>query len=84
MRSDRSRTNALVEMGYSVIEITSNQLHDIMAFDVIALQIAGRLGYYICKEHRGALDRRIDLRRALFRWHECSGHLPGDDVLARR
>ena len=84
MRSDRSRTNALVEMGYSVIEITSNQLHDIMAFDVIAMQIAGRLGYYIRKEHRGALDRRIDLRRALFHWHDFSGHLPGDDVLALR
>ena len=40
MRSDRARINALVEMGYRIIEITSCEVYNAQAFERIAVRLA--------------------------------------------
>lgn len=76
LESDRRRMNALSDMGYEIIELTSGQVHDLKTFEHIAMRVAKRLGKRIEKRYRGALPARNDLRRTLFTWNAAYGR-PG-------
>lgn len=71
--NDRARVNALKEMGYSLLELTADQVKDLFAFEALALTLASMLDKYIRPENRGPLSKRINLRNALFRWGRQSG-----------
>ena len=58
MIADRSRTLAIAEMGFEVIEITKEQVFDLEAFDIIARRIAKTLGHRLRKENRGITPER--------------------------
>lgn len=58
MIADRSRTLAIAEMGFQVIEITKEQVFDLEAFDIIARRIAKALGHRLRKENRGITPER--------------------------
>lgn len=76
---DRMRTNALVEMGYEVIELTSGQVRDWETFELIARRIARRTGKRIPAQYRGLIPMRRQLRDALFSWNAAYGR-PWDSV----
>ena len=58
MLADRSRTLAIAEMGFQVIEITKEQVFDLEAFDIIARRIAKILGRRLREESCGATPER--------------------------
>lgn len=73
--SDRARVNALKEMGFEVIELTNDQVNDIIAFDYIVQRIAKILGKRIRKEHLGVTPARLALRKELRAWNRSGGRL---------
>ena len=73
--SDRARVNALKEMGFEVIELTNDQVDDVIAFDYIIQRIARLLGKRIRKEYLGATKPRMALRRELREWNRSSGRI---------
>lgn len=75
MEQDRGRTDALIAMGFTVIEATSAQVRDWRAFEEIAVTIAGRLSRRIRTESRGNLEARAELRRLVFDWNRASGRV---------
>lgn len=70
---DRKRTNALIEMGFEVVELTSGQVRDWEAFEVIAQRIARRTGKRIAPQQRGLTPARQQLRKTLFAWNASCG-----------
>lgn len=73
--SDRARVNALKEMGIEVIELTNDQVGDPQTFEYIVQRIAKILRKRIRKEHLGATDPRVTLRKELRAWNLSSGRL---------
>ena len=73
LESDRRRTNALAEMGYEVIELTSGQINDLAAFERIALRIAAQAHKRIERKYLGPLPARLNLRNALSAWNNANG-----------
>lgn len=71
--SDRARIDALKAEGYNVLELTSSIVHDLNAFEGIALFVARVLGKRVRSSCRGRLPQRIELRKSLFAWNERSG-----------
>lgn len=71
--SDRARTNALMLMGYSVIEVTSQQIADHRAFESIALHVAKLIKKRVAPKYRGPLPQRIRLRECLNAWSRMQG-----------
>lgn len=71
MKADRERVNALAEMDFEIIELTSQQVYNDKAFEVIARRIARKLGKRIRAENLGLTEPRKALRKALFNWN-CS------------
>ena len=74
--ADRRRTNALTEMGFEVIELTSDQLHDWKTFELVALRVAKKAGKRIRSQYKGPLPARMSLRKELFSWNAAYGR-PG-------
>lgn len=71
--SDRSRVNALIEMGYEVIELTSSQVRDLNQFEAIMRHVAKLLGKRIRSEGLGRTPARLEARKLLFDWNQRSG-----------
>lgn len=71
--SDRARVNAIVEMGYEVIELTDGQVSNPTAFEAIALRIAAKLGKRIRARYLGMPEQRVLLRKTLYAWNHASG-----------
>ena len=71
--SDRARVNGLKEMGYEVIELTYDQIDDLIAYEHIIRRISRILGKRIHKQHLGATPERIALRKGLSAWNASSG-----------
>lgn len=71
--SDRARVNALKEMGYEVIELTYDQVNDLIAYEHIICLIARILGKRMRKQYLGAAPERITLRKSLAAWNASSG-----------
>ena len=73
--SDRDRVNGLKEMGFEVIELTSNEVGDLFVYECIIERIACLLGKKISKEKLGALPARLKLRKELMLWNRSSGKI---------
>lgn len=73
--SDRARVNGLKEMGVEVVELTVDQVGDLMAYEFIIQRIARILGKRLSKEHLGATPQRLELRKELFSWNASSGRI---------
>ena len=71
--SDRARVNALRLEGIEVIELTNKQVGDLVAFETIALRLAGLLGRRIDPAKLGATKQRVELRQLLFSWNQNGG-----------
>ena len=65
MLSDRRRTLAIEEAGYEVIEITKEQVFDLVAFDIVARRIAAKLGKRLDTKKCGVAPERQALSRVL-------------------
>ena len=70
---DRKRTNALIEMGFEVVELTGEQVRDREAFEVIALRVARHTGKRVPSQHKGLTAARQHLRKTLFAWNASYG-----------
>lgn len=66
MMSDRRRTLAIEEAGYEVIEITKEQVLDLVAFDIVVRRIAAKLGKRLNKSKCGITPERQTLAKVLF------------------
>ena len=66
MLSDRRRTLAIEEAGYEVIEITKEQVSDLVAFDIVARRIAAKLGKRLDSKKCGVTPERQALSRVVF------------------
>lgn len=73
--SDRARVNALKEIGYEVIELTKDQVNDLIAFEYIAQRIAKLIGKRLKREQLGATPARLAFRREVFGWNLSGGRL---------
>ncbi len=73
--SDFARVNALKEMGYEVIELTKDQVNDLLAFEYIIQRIAKRLGKRIDSRKLGATPARLKLRKEVLGWNRSGGRL---------
>ena len=73
--SDRARVNALKEMGYEVIELTYDQVDDLIAFEYIIQRIAKLVGKRLDKNKLGATPARLAFRKEVFGWNQSSGRL---------
>lgn len=73
--SDRDRVNGLKEMGFEVIELTSNEVGDLFVYECIIERIAGLLSKKISKDKLGALPARLRLRKELMLWNRSSGKI---------
>lgn len=73
--SDRARVNALKEMGFEVIELTKDQVEDLLAFEYIIQRIARLIGKRLDKRKLGPTPERLALRRKVFAWNRSSGRL---------
>lgn len=71
--SDRARVNGLREMGIEVVELTIDQVSDLVAYEFIVQRIARILGKRLSKDHLGATPERLALRKELFLWNASSG-----------
>lgn len=76
--SDRARTNALMLMDCTVIEMTSQQLMSFGEFELLALHLAKLLGKRIASSQRGALASRLGLRGELLAWSRAFGRAAAD------
>lgn len=66
MLSDRRRTLAIEEAGYEVIEITKEQVLDLVAFDIVARRLSAKLGKRLDKAKCGVTPERQALAKTLF------------------
>ncbi len=73
--SDRARVNALKEMSFEVIELTSNQVNDLLSFEYIVQRIARLLGKRLNTGCLGATPARLAFRSEVFAWNQSSGKL---------
>lgn len=73
--SDRARVNGLKEMGFEVVELTGDQVADLIAYEYIIQRIAAFMGKRLKPEKLGYTQERIALRRALYRWNESFGRI---------
>lgn len=73
--SDRARVNGLKDMGIEVVELTIDQVNDLIAYEYIIERIAAQLHKRIRKEYKGALPARLRLREVLFQWNASSGRI---------
>lgn len=73
MASDRARVNGLKEMGFEVVELTSNQVGDLFAYEYIIQRIARILGKRLRNDALGATPQRLALRKAIFTWNSSYG-----------
>lgn len=73
LQADRGRTAALREMGYEVVELTSQQVWNLAAFEIIAKQISKAANKRIRSGEQGATVARIQLRKTLSTWNDASG-----------
>lgn len=71
--SDRARVNGLKEMGFEVIELTSDQVGDLQAYEYIIERIAKILGRRLRKDQMGKTPKRLMLRKTLFAWNDSYG-----------
>jgi len=83
MLADRSRTLAIEEMGFEVVEITKEQACDLDAFDIIAKRVAKKLGKRLQKGQCGATEPRKRLFREVYCWQsdildEHEAEMPDD------
>ena len=72
---DRARVNALKDMGFEVIELTKDQVNDLIAFEYIIQRIASLTGKRIKTSALGAKDARLAFRREVLSWNRSSGKL---------
>ena len=77
--SDRARVNGLKEMGYEVIELTSDQVGDLFAYEIIIRRIARILGKRLWKQKLGATPERLLLRKELFAWNHSYGRIRNEN-----
>ena len=73
--SDRARTNALIEMGFTVLELTNDQVRDLMTFELIVKHVARIVGKRLKSRDLGPIPVRTALRRELFDWNHSSGRI---------
>lgn len=73
--SDRARVNALKEMGYEVVELTSEQVNDVEAFDYIVQRIAKLMGKRLDPTKLGKTPARLELHATLVRWNRTYGRI---------
>ena len=71
--SDRARVNALREMDIEVVELTIEQVSDLIAYEYIIERIARIQGKRIRKSNLGATPARLHLRESIFKWNASSG-----------
>ena len=71
--SDRARVIALKIMKYEVIELTNNQVDDLLAYEQIIISLAKRLGKRIDNSSKGPTPERTRLRNALRVWNSSYG-----------
>ena len=62
---DKARLNALQSMGFHVIAVSSNELHDPAAFESLACDIASALHYRMRSRMPDSADRHRNLQAAL-------------------
>ena len=72
--SDRGRIDALISMGYKVLELTWKQSCDLVAFEAVAKAVAAHLGKRLKKQHLGPTVQRLELRSGLLAWRHGYGH----------
>ena len=73
MASDVSRADALMAAKYDVIILTKAQLYNETRFDVIARDVARRVGKRLRANALGTPHVRTQLRKELFAWHKGGG-----------
>lgn len=73
--SDRARVNALKEMGYEVIELTCDQVDDLLAFEYIIQRVARLTKKRIDHRKLGATPARLRFRAEIIAWNKSSGRL---------
>lgn len=73
--SDRARTNALIEMGFTVLELTNDQVTDFMTFELIAKRVAQIVKKPLKSRDLGPTPARTTLRRELFGWNYSAGKI---------
>ena len=73
--SDRARVNGLKAMGYEVMELTAEQVHDHRVFEEVAIHISRLQGKRIHKAGLGLTPQRKELRRNLYAWNASFGRL---------
>ena len=71
--SDRARVNALREEGLEVIELTADQVGNLLAFETIVLRIARMMKKQLDQSKLGPIPERLALRRDLFSWSRNGG-----------
>ena len=72
-QSDRARVNGLKEMGFEVIELTIEQVADLIAYELIIKRAARILGVRLQTRDLGPKPARLALRNRIFEWNESSG-----------
>lgn len=73
--SDRARVNGLKEMGFEVVELTKDQVYDLVAFEYIVERLAKLLGKRIRKDKLGPIPARLAFRKEVLAWNRSSGRL---------
>lgn len=73
MQADRGRVVALAEMGFEVVELSSRQVWNLEAFEVVAKRTAKVFNKRIRSDCFGASDARVHLRKMLRSWNDASG-----------
>ena len=77
--ADRARVAALKEMGFEVVELTSDLVSSLDAFEVITMRLASLLNKRIRKENLGPTVERLALRRELRAWNASYGSIAGGE-----
>ena len=75
MASDRARVNGLKEMGLEIIELTSDQVGDLYAYEYIIQRIARILEKRLRSDALGVTPQRLALRKAIFAWNSSYGRI---------
>ena len=75
VRRDRARTIALETMGYTVVELVTDIVWNLGAFEQVALRTAKVLGKRVEHKYQGSLPARVELRRMLSDWNDASGRV---------
>ena len=73
--NDRARANALKRDGFEVIELTKDQVGDLIAFECIIKHIAKHLGKRLRADKLGPIPPRLEMRSNVFAWNASSGRL---------